>query len=93
MRPSERFAKKVWKKPPKKEAKGFKISNKTGYGKCNICNEIITSSKKIHNRRMFNSSKSSSRTNRPYGGQICSSCLKQKIIEKTQELQEQPKQA
>ncbi len=87
MKPSDRFAKKVWRKPPKNDAKGMKTSNKTGSTKCAICKEIIPSSKKQLLRNSFKSAKSSIRTNKPYGGYICTKCLRQKAIEETRALQ------
>ena len=87
MKPSERFTKKVWRKPPKQDAKGFKVKNKTGLGKCSICKEIISSSKKKEVRRSFNVAKSASKTNRPYGGNICTKCLRKLAITETRKLE------
>ncbi len=86
MKPSDRFTKKVWRKPPKNQSKQHKMSNKTGKGKCAICKEPMTSSKRKLARRNYNPAKSSTRTNRPYGGYICNKCLKQQTIEQTQQL-------
>lgn len=87
MKPSERFAKKIWRKPIKKDAKGYKIAKKTGLGRCAICKEIITSTKKKLLKDTFNSSKSSTRTNRAYGGYLCSKCFREQIIKNTRELE------
>ncbi|HUT82043.1 MAG TPA: hypothetical protein VMZ29_12655 [Candidatus Bathyarchaeia archaeon] len=87
MKPSERFAKRVWRKPPKSKAKTLKVSNKTGTAKCAVCKEIIPSSKQRLVRRNYSPAKSSIRTNKPYGGYICSKCLRQKAIDETIALQ------
>jgi large subunit ribosomal protein L34e len=83
MKPSERFAKKVWRKPPKNKSKGHKMPNKSGKGKCAICKLPMTSSKSKLARRNFSPAKSSTRANRPYGGYICTKCLKVQVIEQT----------
>ncbi len=86
MKPSERFAKKVWRKPPKKDSKGHKVPNKSGVGKCAICKQQISSSKSKLARRNFSPAKNTIRTNRPYGGYICTKCLKIQAIEQTRAL-------
>ncbi|MBN1329594.1 MAG: hypothetical protein JXA54_08990 [Candidatus Heimdallarchaeota archaeon] len=87
MKPSERFAKRVWRKPPKNNAKTLRTSNKTGTAKCAICKEIIPSSKQRLLRKNFKPAKSSIRTNKPYGGHICNKCLRQKAIDGTRALE------
>ncbi|MGC9779084.1 MAG: hypothetical protein HZR80_07565 [Candidatus Heimdallarchaeota archaeon] len=87
MKPSERFAKKVWRKPPKSPSKGHKMPNKSGLGRCAICNEKITSSKRKLLRRNFSPAKSTVRSNRPYGGYICNKCLKHQAVKETRALQ------
>jgi len=86
MKPSDRFAKKVWRKPPKNKSKGHKMSNKTGKGICAICKQPMTSSKRRLARRNFSPAKSTTRANRPYGGYICNKCLKVQVIEQTRKL-------
>lgn len=87
MKPSERFAKKVWRKPPKKDPKGHKVPVKSGLGKCAICKEQITSTKKRLMKNNTSPTKSHTRTNRPYGGYICTKCMRKQIIETNRELQ------
>jgi len=87
MKPSERFAKKIWKKPIKKDAKGYKIAKKTGLGRCAICKEVISSSKKRLLKDSFNTTKSSTSTNRAYGGYLCTKCFRDQITKKTRELE------
>ena len=87
MKPSERFRKKVWRKPPKGDAKGMRVSKKTGIGRCAVCKEIITSLKRQKVRRAFTTPKNQLRTNRPFGGYLCTKCLKAAIIQKTREIE------
>lgn len=89
MKPSDRFTKKTWRKPPKKDAKGFKLPNKTGLVKCEVCKQPINSSSKRKARNNFKITKSRSRTNRPYGGRICTKCFRDLITKKTHELESQ----
>ena len=86
MKPSERFAKKVWRKPPKNESKGHKVPNRSGISRCAICKSPIAGSKKKLARRNFSPAKSTIRANKPYGGYLCSSCLKNKAIVETRAL-------
>ena len=87
MKPSERFTKKVWRKPPKNQSIGHKMPNKSGLGTCAICNQKITSSKRKLLRRNYSPSKNTVRSNRPYGGYICNKCLKQQAVKETRALQ------
>ena len=87
MKPSERFTKKVWRKPPKKDAKGFKVKNKIGLTKCSVCKEIISSTKRRKAKDSFNVAKISSKTNRPYGGNVCTKCLRKLAIAETRKLE------
>lgn len=81
MKPSERFAKKVWRKPPKSDPKGHKVPAKSGLGKCAICKEQISSTKRRLMRYNTSPTKSRTKTNRPYGGYLCTKCLRKQIIE------------
>lgn len=81
MKPSERFTKKTWRKPPKKDVKGHKMPNKTGMGKCAICKQQITSRKIKLSKNSYNAPKSTSKTNKPYGGYLCTKCLKLQAIQ------------
>ena len=87
MKPSQRFTKKVWRKPPKNDSKGFKVKKKTGLGRCSVCKQIITSSKRKLTKNSFNVAKSASKTNRPYGGNICTKCLRELAITETRKLE------
>ncbi|NHJ47575.1 MAG: hypothetical protein FK733_07295 [Asgard group archaeon] len=86
MKPSERFTKKTWRKPPKQKAKGYKMPNRKGYDYCSICKNKINSSKKTLMRRSYSPAKSSIRSNRPYGGSVCNKCLKAQAIKETRAL-------
>lgn len=86
MKPSERFAKKVWKKPPKNEAKGHKMPNKSGITKCAVCKSPIAGSKRKLLRKNYSPAKSTIRPNKPYGGYLCTSCLKKEAIKETRAL-------
>jgi ribosomal protein L34E len=87
MKPNKRFAKKTWKKPPKNEAQGYVMAKKEGVARCAICKNVIASSKRRKIGKSFSKPKSTQRSNRPYGGYLCSSCLKAKTIEATQQLE------
>jgi ribosomal protein L34E len=86
MKPSERFTKKTWRKPPKSKSKGYKMPNKKGYDRCALCKGKINSSKSTLLRKSYSPAKSSMRSNRPYGGTICNKCLKAQIIKETRAL-------
>jgi len=86
MKPSERFTKKTWRKPPKGDSKGHKMPNKSGIGKCAICKQQISSRKIKLLKNSFNASKSTSKTNKPYGGYICTKCLRLQAIQETRKL-------
>lgn len=86
MKPSDRFTKKTWRKPPKNKSKGYKMPNKKGIDRCAICKGKINSSKSTLMRRSYGPAKSSIRSNRPYGGSICNQCLRDKIIKETRAL-------
>jgi len=86
MKPSERFAKKVWRKPPKYKSKAHKVAQKTGNAYCAVCKGLISSSKKRLLRRNFSPAKSAIRTNKPYGGYLCTKCLRLKAIQETRAL-------
>ena len=88
MKPSERFTKKTWRKPPKKDVKGHKMPNKSGMGKCAICKQQITSRKIKLLKNSYNAPKSASKTNKPYGGYICTKCLKLQAIQETRKLEQ-----
>ncbi|MHA1555499.1 MAG: hypothetical protein ACTSPM_01055 [Candidatus Heimdallarchaeota archaeon] len=81
MKPSERFAKKVWRKPPKKDPVGHKVPAKSGLGKCAICKKQITSTKRRLMKDNTKPTKSHTKTNRPYGGYLCTKCFRKQIIE------------
>ena len=87
MKPSDRFAKKVWKKPPKEDTKGYKIAKKTGLGRCAICKGVINSRKKYLLKDKNKITSSDANTNRPYGGYLCSKCFREQIIKETQNLE------
>ncbi|NHJ84314.1 MAG: 50S ribosomal protein L34e [Asgard group archaeon] len=80
MKPSQRFAKKVWRKPPKEDSKGKTIPKKTGKTRCALCNAHINSAKRNLARRNYKPAKSTIRPNRPYGGYLCTKCLRIQII-------------
>ncbi|MEA2070489.1 MAG: hypothetical protein U9O98_04285 [Asgard group archaeon] len=88
MRPEERFAKKVKRKPPKYDAKGHDVEKKTGYTRCAICKAKISSSQRKPLRNSFNNPKSQTRTNRPYGGYLCNKCLREQIVKATHALED-----
>jgi ribosomal protein L34E len=88
MKPSERFTKKTWRKPPKKDVKGHKMPNKTGMGKCAICKQQITSRKIKLSKNSFKAPKSTSKSNKPYGGYICNKCLRLQAIQETRKLEQ-----
>ncbi|MCF2143016.1 MAG: 50S ribosomal protein L34e [Candidatus Heimdallarchaeota archaeon] len=87
MKPSQRFQKKVWRKPPKQKSKQHKIPNKIGKAKCAVCKKPINSAKRNLARENFKRAKSSVRTNRPYGNYLCTTCLRKLAIKETRALQ------
>jgi len=86
MKPSTRFAKKTWRKVPKRNSVELKLPNKIGYTRCAICKEIISSSKRSLVKDKTGPAKSTIRANRPYGGYLCANCLKDRIIKQTKAL-------
>ena len=87
MKQSERFKKKVWRNPPKNKSKGFRVTEKTGLGRCAECKERNTSSKRLKARRAFSAPKSHQRASRPYGGYLCNKCLKKAAIKQAREIE------
>jgi len=86
MKPSRRFTKKVWRKPPKQGPQQHKVPNKIGKAKCAVCKKPINSAKRNLAKDNFKRAKSAVRTNRPYGNYLCTTCLRTLAIKETRAL-------
>lgn len=54
---------------------------KPSEAKCSACGAILPGVPRLPPSKMTNIAKSRKRPNRPYGGQLCSSCLSSKVRE------------
>ena len=55
---------------------------KPSKSKCGSCGAILQGMVRARPRKMQNTSKASKKPSRPYGGNLCSQCMRKKIIEK-----------
>lgn len=76
-----RTLRKIFVKTPSKTTIKYKKS-KPSKAKCGSCGAILKGVARARPTKMQNMSKSSKRPSRPYGGNLCSKCMRAKIIAK-----------
>ena len=74
------------KKSPGKRYNRHFIEFRSSVARCAICGKPLHGVRSYENYRMKKLSKSKKRPNRYYGGNICVSCLRNKLIESVQRL-------
>ena len=85
MRPSKqksRTFRRIFKKVPGGKTKVFYIKRKPAKPKCTKCNAVLKGVLRERPYKMTNTAKTKKRPQRPYGGVLCSSCLREMIKQK-----------
>lgn len=71
----------VFKRPPSGKTKLHYVSRKPGNAKCALCGDVLKGIPRGTANQMKGLSRSKKRSQRPYGGNLCSRCTRKKIIE------------
>ena len=78
-----RTLRRVFKKTPGARNVLHYVKRKPAQHKCALCGKELIGIPRLRPRRMQNISKTQRRPERPYGGFLCSSCARRKIIEES----------
>lgn len=80
-----RSLRRVFRKTPGgKTVVHYKI-RKPGKPQCAECGKVLSGTPNINAYNLKKMSKSSKRPERPYGGNLCSSCMRKKMIKKARD--------
>jgi large subunit ribosomal protein L34e len=80
-----RTFKRIFKRTPGAKTVLHYVLRKPSKHKCSVCGDILKGIKNLRPTKMQNIAKSQKTVKRPYGGNLCSKCMRQKIKEKITE--------
>ncbi len=80
-----RSVRKVFKRTPGTKVVVRYERRKPSKAKCGSCGKVLSGVPRLRPTQMQNTPKTKKRPERPYGGVLCSSCMRKKIIEKTRQ--------
>jgi large subunit ribosomal protein L34e len=76
-----RSLRRVFKRVPSGISKVFYLKRKPSKSKCSNCSIVLQGMAPSITSKLRNSTKSSKRPQRKFGGNLCSKCTKQRIIQ------------
>jgi len=76
---------KVFKRTPGTKVVVKYEKRKPSKAKCGSCGGVLSAVPRLRPRKMQNTPKTKKRPERPYGGTLCSSCMRKKIIAKARQ--------
>ncbi len=80
-----RTLRRVFVKTPGGETKLMYKKRKPAMGKCSSCGAVLKGVARERPVKMQNMPKSKKRPERPYGGVLCSACMRKKIVDRSRE--------
>jgi len=84
-----RTLRRVYKKTPGGKTKLTHQDRKPGKAQCADCGAYLKGVPREKTSKIKNMPKTKKRPDRPYGGKLCSKCMRKRIIQKTKEVSKQ----
>jgi large subunit ribosomal protein L34e len=75
-----RTFRRVFKRVPSGESRKYYLKRKPSKAKCAGCGKVLAGVPRERPYKMQNMSKTKKRPERPFGGVLCSSCMRKRII-------------